>query len=94
MSNAQAFVVALCVCIVGAGLIYLGTYVVSTYSQFFRRDPSRTMAWDALATILAGPWSAPVVVAGLSITLGAIALFIGVSIAGFILWFELSQRFS
>lgn len=52
------------------------------------------MAWDALATILAGPWSAPVVVAGLSITLGAIALFIGVSIAGFILWFELSQRFS
>lgn len=94
MNNAQAFVIALCLCVIGAGLIYLGTYTVATYSQFFRRDPQRTIVWDALTTILIGPWSAPVVLAGLTIALGSIALSIGASIAGFILWFEFSQRLS
>jgi hypothetical protein len=91
MNNAQAFVVALCICVIGAGLIYLGVRIVVSYSQHFRRDPQRTLAWDVLSTILAGPWSAPAILAGLILGLGSIALFVGASIGIYILWFELSR---
>lgn len=94
LNNAKAFIVALCLCVIGAGLIYLGVYIVSAYSQFFRRDHRRTLAWDALSTIFAGPWNAPVMVAGLTLSLGAIALFVGASVGVHILWFELSRASS
>jgi hypothetical protein len=94
MNNAQAFVLALCIFGLGAGLVYVGVRVVVSYSQFFRRDPRSTTAWDALSTIPAGPWSAPVALAGLILSVGSIALFVGASIAIYILWFELSRSLS
>ena len=94
MNNAQAFIIALCLCAIGAGLIYLGVYVVSAYSQSFQRDHRRTLAWDTLSTILADPWSAPVIVAGLTLSLGSIALLVGASIGVYILWVELSRALS
>lgn len=94
MNNTQAFVLALCISGIGAGLVYVGVRVVVSYSQYFRRDPQSTTAWDVLSTILAGPWSAPVVLAGLILSLGSIALFVGASIAIYILWFELSRFLS
>jgi hypothetical protein len=91
MTSAQALIIALLLCAIGAVLISIGVYVVSAYSRFFRKDHRKVMAWDAFSTMLAGPWSAPVIVAGSTFILGALALFIGASIGVSILWVGVSR---
>ena len=91
MNNLQAFSVALCLCAIGGGLIWLAVYVIANYAEVFRKSPDKTLLRDVISVVLAGPWSAPVALAALTTALGATALFVGSSIALYILWFEVTH---
>ena len=88
MNNFQAFALALSLCTIGGGLIWLAVYVVATYAEAFRRTPQKSLLWDVITVVLAGPWSAPVALAALAMALGASVLVVGSSIAAHIVWFE------
>ena len=83
MNNLQAFAVALCLCAIGGGRIWLAVYVVANYSESFRRNPDKALMLGVLSVVLAGPWSAPVVLAALTTALGATVLFVGSSDCAF-----------
>ncbi len=86
MSNAQAFVLACCICAFGGGLIWLAVYLVTTYSDTFKRHPERSLFIDLAGAMTSGPWGMPVALAVVALAIGCTALSLGSSIALHIIW--------
>ena len=64
--------------VTGIAFIAIGVNVLRMYKRSIFASPRNVMLWDALSVLFTGPWSFPVGLAAIIISLGALAGFFGV----------------
>jgi len=62
---------------VGTAFIAIGINVLRMYKRSILSSPRNVLLWDAIAVLFTGPWSFPVSLAAIIISLGTIAGFFG-----------------
>jgi hypothetical protein len=63
--------------IVGLAFVAIGINVLRMYKRSVVTNPREVLIWDVLSVLFTGPWSFPVGLAAVIMTLGTLSAFFG-----------------